>query len=98
MGISLFCQLGGLHETRICFSGREARLLAWGVRWREFGEARAVFGAVDDALDQKVSQQDGPEADAENAQPALMAVSMAVVTVLAENGVVKTRPMLPVTA
>jgi len=58
----------------------------------EFGEARAVFGAVDDALDQKLSQLmwDGPESEltlTENAQPALMAVSMAVVTVLAENGV-----------
>ena len=58
----------------------------------EFGEARAVFAAVDDALDQKLSQLmwDGPESEltlTENAQPALMAVSMAVVTVLAENGV-----------
>ena len=48
--------------------------------------------AVDDALDQKLSQLmwDGPESEltlTENAQPALMAVSMAVVTVLAENGV-----------
>ena len=59
---------------------------------QEFGEARAVFAAVDDALDQKLSQLmwDGPESEltlTENAQPALMAVSMAVVTVLAENGV-----------
>ena len=59
---------------------------------QEFGEARAVFAAVDDALDQKLSQLmwDGPESELtliENAQPALMAVSMAVVTVLAENGV-----------
>ena len=58
----------------------------------EFGEARAVFAAVDDALGQKLSQLmwDGPESEltlTENAQPALMAVSMAVVRVLAENGV-----------
>ena len=58
----------------------------------EFGEARAVFAAVDDALDQKLSQLmwDGPESEltlTENAQPALMAVSMAVVRILAENGV-----------
>ena len=43
----------------------------------EFGEARAVFAAVDDALDQKLSQLiwDGPESEltlTENAQPALM--------------------------
>ena len=58
----------------------------------EFGEARGVFSAVDDALDQKLSHLmwDGPESEltlTENAQPALMAVSMAVVRVLAENGV-----------
>ena len=58
----------------------------------EFGEAREVFSAVDDALDQKLSHLmwDGPESEltlTENAQPALMAVSMAVVRVLAENGV-----------
>jgi len=58
----------------------------------EFDEAREVFSAVDDALDQKLSHLmwDGPESEltlTENAQPALMAVSMAVVRVLAENGV-----------
>ena len=58
----------------------------------EFGGARAVFAAVDDALGQKLSQLmwDGPESElmlTENAQPALMVVSMAVVRVLAENGV-----------
>ena len=58
----------------------------------EFGEAREVFSAVDDALDQKLSHLmwDGPESEltlTENAQPAIMAVSMAVVRVLAENGV-----------
>lgn len=58
----------------------------------EFGAARDVFAAVDDALDQKLSQLmwDGPESEltlTENAQPALMAVSMAVLRVLAENGI-----------
>lgn len=54
--------------------------------------ARAVFAEVDEALGQKLSQLmwEGPEADltlTENAQPALMAVSLAVIRVLeAEHG------------
>lgn len=52
-----------------------------------FREAREVFEEVDDALDQNLSRLiwQGEEADltlTENAQPALMAVSMAVVRVL----------------
>lgn len=59
----------------------------------EFPEARAVFDEVDDALGEKLSDllRDGPQAEltlTQNAQPALMAVSMAVVRVLeAEFGV-----------
>ena len=54
-------------------------------------EARAVFEEVDDALGQNLSRlmADGPEGDltlTENAQPALMAVSMAVVRVLEKEG------------
>jgi [acyl-carrier-protein] S-malonyltransferase len=54
--------------------------------------ARAVFAEIDEALGQKLSQLmwEGPEADltlTENAQPALMAVSLAVIRVLeAEHG------------
>ena len=56
-----------------------------------FAEARAVFEEVDDALDQKLSvlMAEGPESDltlTENAQPALMAVSAAVVAVLRKQG------------
>ena len=56
-----------------------------------FAEAREVFQEVDDALDQKLSQLmfGGNEEDlrrTENAQPALMAVSMAVVRVLDKQG------------
>ena len=56
-----------------------------------FAEARDVFAEVDDALSQKLSALmfDGPEADltlTENAQPALMAVSAAVVAVLRGQG------------
>ncbi|HHI82797.1 MAG TPA: [acyl-carrier-protein] S-malonyltransferase [Rhizobiales bacterium] len=52
-----------------------------------FASARAVFDEVDDALDQKLSHimWHGPDDEltlTENAQPALMAVSMAVMAVL----------------
>jgi len=58
-----------------------------------FASARAVFAEVDEALSQNLSKimWEGPEADltlTENAQPALMAVSMAVVRVLEkEHGI-----------
>lgn len=58
-----------------------------------FAAARAVFDEVDAALNQKLSllMWEGPEGDltlTENAQPALMAVSMAVIRVLeAEHGI-----------
>jgi [acyl-carrier-protein] S-malonyltransferase len=52
-----------------------------------FAAARAVFEEVDDALEQKLGKlmRDGPIEDltlTENAQPALMAVSLAVIRVL----------------
>src|ERR1700749_3069770 len=52
-----------------------------------FAPARAVFQEVDDALSQKLSRLmwEGPESDltlTENAQPAIMAGSLAVVRVL----------------
>ena len=59
----------------------------------EHAAARKVFEEVNDALSQKLSKLmwDGPETEltlTENAQPALMAVSMAVVRVLnAEHGI-----------
>lgn len=56
-----------------------------------FGPAREVFEEVDEALGQNLFRlmQDGPEGDlvlTENAQPALMAVSMAVMRVLQAEG------------
>ncbi len=56
-----------------------------------FAAAREVFGEVDDALGQKLSKLmfEGPAESltlTENAQPALMAMSMAVVRVLASDG------------
>jgi [acyl-carrier-protein] S-malonyltransferase len=62
-----------------------------------FGAAREVFQEVDDALGQKLSKlmREGPEGDltlTENAQPALMAVSLAVMRTLErEFGVPVTR-------
>lgn len=62
-----------------------------------FEDARAVFGEVDEALGQKLSDlmREGPEDQltlTENAQPALMAVSVAAVRVLkAQFGVDVTR-------
>lgn len=57
-----------------------------------FDEARAVFDEVDEALGEKLStiMFEGPDETlrlTENAQPALMAVSLAVVRVLAARGV-----------
>lgn len=56
-----------------------------------FTEAREVFQEVDDALNQKLSHLifEGPDEElrlTENAQPALMAVSMAVIRVLERQG------------
>jgi [acyl-carrier-protein] S-malonyltransferase len=56
-----------------------------------FVTARDVFHEVDEALKQNLSRlmREGPESDlvlTENAQPALMAVSMAVVRVLEKDG------------
>ena len=52
-----------------------------------FASAREVFQEVDDALSQKLStiMWEGPESDltlTENAQPAIMAASLAIIRVL----------------
>ncbi len=56
-----------------------------------FATARDVFGEVDEALGQNLSKlmREGPESDltlTENAQPALMAVSVAVARILEKDG------------
>jgi [acyl-carrier-protein] S-malonyltransferase len=75
------------------FPGQGSQAVGMGKDLAEtFAEAREVFQEVDSALDQNLSALmfEGPS-DAltltENAQPALMAVSMAVVRVLAAKGV-----------
>ncbi|MEM6491137.1 MAG: ACP S-malonyltransferase, partial [Pseudomonadota bacterium] len=70
------------------FPGQGSQQVGMGAALADaFAEAREVFEEVDDALSQKLSvlMRDGPESDltlTENAQPALFAVSMAVVRVL----------------
>lgn len=77
------------------FPGQGSQAVGMGRELAEtFSAARDVFGEVDEALQQNLSKLmfDGPEADltlTENAQPALMAVSMAVVRVLEAQGGVK---------
>jgi [acyl-carrier-protein] S-malonyltransferase len=76
------------------FPGQGSQAVGMGAALAEaFVSARLVFEEVDDALGQKLSalMREGPEGDltlTENAQPALMAVSLAVVRALkAEFGV-----------
>ena len=78
--------------TAFVFPGQGSQAVGMGRDLAEaFPAAHAVFDEVDDALGQKLSalMWDGPE-DAltltENAQPALMAVSMAVMAVLRAEG------------
>jgi [acyl-carrier-protein] S-malonyltransferase len=76
------------------FPGQGSQAVGMGAALADaFSSARQVFEEVDDALGQKLSKlmREGPEGDltlTENAQPALMAVSLAVVRALkAEFGV-----------
>src|ERR1700748_3467778 len=70
------------------FPGQGSQAVGMGKALAEgFAPAREVFQEIDDALSQKLSKLmwEGPESDlvlTENAQPAIMAASMAVVRVL----------------
>jgi len=74
------------------FPGQGSQAVSMGKELADtFAEAKAVFAEVDDALDQKLStlMWEGPEADltlTANAQPALMAVSLATMRVLEARG------------
>lgn len=79
--------------TRILlFPGQGSQFVGMGKNLADaFRPARELFQEVDDALSQHLTQLmfDGPEEDlrlTENAQPALMAVSMAIIRVLESDG------------
>ena len=74
------------------FPGQGSQAVGMGRALAEaFGAARRVFEEVDEALSQRLARLmfEGPESEltlTENAQPALLAVSMAVLRVLEEEG------------
>ncbi|HEY3145965.1 MAG TPA: ACP S-malonyltransferase [Dongiaceae bacterium] len=74
------------------FPGQGSQAVGMGLALSQgFGAARLVFEEVDEALKQKLSKLmfEGPESDlilTENAQPALMTVSIAVLRVLEAEG------------
>ena len=82
-----------MAKRAFTFPGQGSQAVGMGKDLAEaFPEARAVFDEVDAALGQKLSaiMFEGPDETlrlTENAQPALMAVSMAVIRVLEARGV-----------
>jgi len=74
------------------FPGQGSQAVGMGKALAEaFPPAREVFQEVDDALNQKLSRLmwEGPESDlvlTENAQPAIMAASMAIIRTLQKDG------------
>lgn len=76
----------------LVFPGQGSQAVGMGVALAEASAAaREVFEEVDDAISQPLSRlmKEGPESDlvlTENAQPALMAVSMAVMRVMEREG------------
>ncbi|HEY2070040.1 MAG TPA: ACP S-malonyltransferase [Rhizomicrobium sp.] len=74
------------------FPGQGSQQIGMGKALAEaFAPAREVFQEIDDALSQKLSRLmwEGPESDltlTENAQPAIMAASLAIIRVLQREG------------
>jgi [acyl-carrier-protein] S-malonyltransferase len=81
-----------LMARALVFPGQGSQAVGMGVDLGgAFATAREVFQEVDEALKQNLSKlmKEGPESElvlTENAQPALMAVSMAVVRILQRDG------------
>ena len=82
-----------LDKTVFIFPGQGTQAVGMGADLvRDFPAAKSVFDEVDEALHMKLSQLIfGGDIHAlsltENAQPAIMAVSMAVVRVLESEGI-----------
>lgn len=78
--------------TAMTFPGQGSQAVGMGKQWAEdFPVAKQVFDEVDDALGEKISDLmfEGPEDEltlTANAQPALMAISMAIIKVLEGEG------------
>lgn len=81
-------------KIAMTFPGQGSQAVGMGKEWAEnFSVAKAVFDEVDDALGEKLSATmfEGPEDTltlTANAQPALMAVSMAIIKVMESEGFV----------
>ena len=81
-----------MTHTICVFPGQGSQKVGMGKTMADnFAEAREVFQEVDDALNQKLSTIifEGPESDltlTENAQPAIMATSIAALRVLEKEG------------
>jgi len=81
-----------MTKRAFVFPGQGSQAVGMGLALSQaFAPAREVFEEVDDALDQSLSRLmfEGPDEDlrlTENAQPALMAVSLAVVRVIEREG------------